>query len=228
RLPNTVRLVRPREDLALREPEPRHGLGLPHPLQLPGRSGQRDDHAFRALPLGPHQPAGSGTDRVRENLCRRDDFRLLDVPLGHASPTGCEVLTQPPLELRVDRLLLADNRRHRVAREVVLGRAEPPAEHDEVAARQAGLEQVLDPSFVVPYARGPEHVHADAGEVRGEVRAVRVDDLAEKQLRSDADELRAPDDGQGANAPTGVMDALPRALVRTSHAFSDTSSETIL
>ena len=164
-----------------------------------------------------HDPAGMVSSRVAAHLNRYPPHgpgRVLDVGAGNGlytrrlhvdhpelavvamdiSPGILREVPRPTLVADAARLPFADDRRYRVAREVVIGGSETAAHHDEVAARQGLLEKLCDAAMVVADPGRPEDVDSQAGELACQVRAVGIDDLTEEQLGADADELGRADE----------------------------------
>jgi hypothetical protein len=76
-----------------------------------------------------------------------------------------------------------------VARDVVLGGPEAPADDHAVGARQRGAQRAHDPGVIVADGLVEVRVHARRGHLLAEPHRVGVGDLAEQQLRADGDDL---------------------------------------
>ena len=138
---------------------------------LPSPTGQ---HSPGAVPIGfDSDSPPSGTSAWRRLFCGMSRSRVRNIVR--------DVLGQlhPPHERHAHQL------GDRVAREVVLGRADPAADEHRVGARQQVAQRLDDARLVV--ADHPVLVGVDArrGELLADPGAVRVDDLAEQQLRTD-------------------------------------------
>ena len=165
--------------------------------RLPRPAEQVGQHCARkhVLHLGRHtrdrvdHPAGVLDDQTRCRSPRLLDDRgavgdvgLSDVHLRHRTAELREPATQLLFDLRVADEPASGQRRDRLARDVVLRRAQPTRHDDRIRAGEGCRDRVGDPLLVVTDRRVHEAVHADRSERLSDVGRVRVDDVAEQQL----------------------------------------------
>ena len=109
--------------------------------------------------------------------------------LGHLYAARLEEAAQRRLQFRVDVRLLAHDGRDRLARQVVLRRAEAAGADDEVAALARPPDRLRQPVEVVADDVLVVDVDAERRQPRRDVRRVRIDDLAEQDLGADGEDF---------------------------------------
>ena len=169
---------------------------LEHLAQLVGHSRHRVDHL---LAHRTDEPRG-GARHLLDDRSAGGDIRLAQVVLRHPAPAGAEARPDALPDLWVALELHSHDLGDRLAGDVVLGGAEPPADDHRVAAREREAQTRHD-AFVVVADLGLE-MRVDAGEreLLAEPGRVRIDDLAEQQLGADRHHLaahRGPIRGKG-------------------------------
>ena len=158
-----------------------------HLAQLVGHSRHRVDH-----PLADRaDEARGGARHLRDERSAGGDIGLAQVVLGHPAPAGLEAGADALPDLGVAQELHPHDLGDRLAGDVVLGGAEPPADDHRVAAREREAEARHD-AFVVVADLGLEvRVDAREREPLAEPGRVRIDDLTEQQLGADRHHLAA-------------------------------------
>ncbi len=126
------------------------------------------------------------------------DVGLLEVVLRHG-PAGeaPELLAEHHLQLRTPHERDPGHERDRLAREIVLRRAQTAGHEHDVGARGRERQGLRDAVDVVPHRLVMQDVDPDGGQLLGHPPGVRVRDLAEEQLRADRDDLCPHDDPTG-------------------------------
>ncbi len=168
---------------------------LPHRLQLPGRAGQHDhDDVARR-----HDQAGRGSGRIDRDRALRD-HRLLAIGvaqgLGVELHPFCEALedrVDPRLHLLVEHQLTAGEPGDDLTGQVVRGRPEAAAGHDQV--HTLGLEEAkgrLEILRAVADDRDLGDLHPALSKALGDPGPVSVGDPAGQDL-SPGDEYSRPD-----------------------------------
>ena len=167
-----------------------------HVLHLSRHAGDRVDH-----------PTGVLDDQARRRSPRLLDDRgavgnvgLPHVHLRHRAAELREAATQLLFDLGITDQRAAGQRGDRLARDVVLRRAQPPSHDNGVCVRERRGDRVGDPLLVVTDRRVHEAVHADRRERLPDVGRVRVDDVAEQQLGADRHDLSAHRSGAREHA----------------------------
>jgi hypothetical protein len=163
-------------------PEARQDPVGPHRAHLAGRAGQEDRHpAVRAV----HPPSRGGPVRVGDGRRGRDPPCLLQVDLGKANASLREKAAKPPLQHRIDDWHLADRCGHRLAGQVVRGRADAAGRDDEVDRRERLPKRGGDRREIVGQGDDAANVDAEPGQRPGQLAAVRVARLAVRDLAAD-------------------------------------------
>ena len=158
--------------------------------------------------IGPvDPPAGRGAVGVREHRARRQHPGLLEVGLRERLAAARPQSAQP-LERRLihDRLLAA-GLRDRLAGQVVRRRTEATRGDDDVGTAECGAQRVHDRGEVVGEVRDADDPDAQAHERAGQLAAVGVGRLADRQLGPDREQLRRDD------RPAGVRRRLERGCI---------------
>jgi hypothetical protein len=188
----------------------REGLGLgrrrPQRLQLARRSGQYHDR--RPLPPvgGRHHQPGRRSHRVQDSRAARDHRLLavrradrLRVEVRPALHERCEDRRDALLQRLVQDHLASLERPDHLGGQVVGGRAEPAAGHDQVDALPGEEPQrALDVGRPVADDRDLGELHAELLQPVGEPRAVAVGNPAGEHLGA-----RDDDAGAGAHVQEG-------------------------
>ena len=206
RLADAGQAQRPDHALQAHAPrgEPRLDLVRPHRPHLARRPGQRDDHAA----IGPvDPPAGRGAVGVGEHRTRRQHPRLLEVGLGERLAATRPQAPQPLERRLIHDRLLATGLRDRLARQVVRRRTEAARRDDEVGTAECGAQRVHDRGEVVREVRDADDPHAQAHQRAGQLAAVGVGRLADRQLGADREQLGRDD------RPGGVGRRLERGCI---------------
>ena len=158
--------------------------GLENRHHLVGRPGQQQ---HLAVPLVAVE-AGGRAHRVGDHFGAFDDKGLAGVDLGHDHAAAAEELLQLGDDLFPENQLPLQGRGHRLAGDVILGRAQPAAEDDQLGALAGFFD---DPGEVVHVvAHHHLHVHQDPllAQAPGHVGGVGVDAVQVEQLAADGDE----------------------------------------
>ena len=156
-----------------------------HRLQLAGRPRQQDDHPAVVL----HPESRRGTPRVVERDRARRHPRLTSVVGRHRPPPAGETGLQPLDDGRVFVQRPIEHLRDGLPRQVILGRAEPAADHEQLDPPERGLHgrrQVLDPVADNRLAADDDAKLVESG---GQEQRVRVGAERGQQLRSHRDDL---------------------------------------
>src|SRR3972149_710245 len=114
---------------------------------------------------------------------------LLNVSLRHRPAATREQAPQPRLDLRVDARLFGHHLGDGLARQVVLRRPEAARADDEVVALPRPADDVDQAPQVVAHRVLEVEVDAQRRQPRRHVGAVRVPELAQRDLRADGDDL---------------------------------------
>ena len=136
-----------------------------------------------------HSP-GAVPYRVGQHVGALGHHRLPPVDLGHPRPARREALPDHVDELRLLAQRAPRDGRDGLARQVVVGRAEPPAHHHEVGARQRRAQDRLEVGGPVSDdGLGPDLDAVLVQPLRDEER-IGVEPRRHQQFAADGDDLR--------------------------------------
>ncbi len=174
--------VRARPACAPRTPSTRASSIGPISRGGPGNSAMACDPRSNPLPGG--RPV-----RVVETHRAVDEHGLPAVDLGHGQVALREALRDAR---QLDRVLVQappQRRGHRLAREVIVGRAEAAGEHDDVGALQRRPHGEFEVRELVPHDAASHQVDAERGQAPGDHGGVRVGTAECQQLTADRNRL---------------------------------------
>ena len=184
--------------------------GRPHGVQLARRAGEHD-HGRPAVDR--HDEAGRGAHRLEDGGARGHDGLLavggadrVGVEVGPARHQRAQDLGDALLERLVEDHLAPGERAHHLGREVVRGRPQPAAGHDQVdVARGQEAQRLLHVLAAVAHDQRVGVVDAERAQLLGQPWPVAVGHAAREDLgaRDDDAGVRAHAVGQRGHCDAG-------------------------
>ena len=175
-----------------------------HRLQLARRTRQQDNQF--CFVFDPE--AWSGSVLVRQHGRARRHHCLAAVDRGRHEPAGRESLFDRFEDLRVILERPTDKIRDNVTCEIVVGRAEPPRQNEQVAPAQRIRDDRLQDAAVVAGNSFPLQVDPDLVETLGDEQRIRIDVSRRQHLAADGNDFCSHADW-GALPSCRVMIAIP-------------------